>query len=392
MALKIDNFAARRLFIAAQGLGRSPTGAVDVMALIRQLGFVQLDTIRVLERAHHHILWSRNQNYRAPMLQAVMGGTDGIFEHFTHDASVIPMVYLPMWQRQFRRKKQQIERAGWYKSMPDAAGRDRIKSRIRSEGPLSTRAFDTQVAGARKMWARPPHKLALDYMWYSGELATCHRVNFTKFYNLGERVFPAELRAQEVGDQDQIDWLCQGALQRLGFASCGEVQRFWDATSAGEARGWVGRVADLVPVEVEAADGSWAAALAPGDIETRLAAAPAPPGRLRIINPFDPLIRDRIRLKRLFGFDYRVEMFVPAAKRQWGYYVCPLLEGDRFVGRIDLKAARAQGRLNVLNLWAEPGVAWGARRRARLDAELQRLARFAAVDEVHWVCRGPDAA
>ncbi|WP_114287191.1 winged helix-turn-helix domain-containing protein [Candidatus Halocynthiibacter alkanivorans] len=386
MALKIDNRAARRLFIAAQGLGLNPTGALDVMAMIRQLGFVQLDTIRVLERAHHHILWSRNQNYRPHMLQAVMGGADGIFEHFTHDASVIPMAYLPMWQRQFRRKKQRIDNAGWYKSMLDAAGRDRIKSRIRDEGPLCTRDFDTKLEGTREMWARPPHKLALDYMWYSGELATCHRVNFTKFYNLGERVFPAGLREQEVADQDQVDWLCRNALQRLGFASCGEVQRFWEAMSAQEARRWIGTAPDLVPVEVEAADGSWAAALAPGDIETRLAAAPAPPGRLRIINPFDPLIRDRVRLKRLFGIDYRVEMFVPAAKRQWGYYVCPLLEGDRFVGRIDLKAERAEGQLKVRKLWAEPGVAWGAGRRARLDAELQRMALFLGVDDVHWEC------
>jgi uncharacterized protein len=393
MGLKIDNFAARRLFIAAQGLSHSPTGAVDVMRMIRQLGFVQLDTIRVLERAHHHILWSRNQNYRAPMLQAVMGGENGVFEHFTHDASVIPMAYLPMWQRQFRRKKQRIDRAGWYKSMPDAAGRDMIKSRIREEGPLCTRDFDTRVTSTREMWARPPHKLALDYMWYSGELATCHRVNFTKFYDLGERVFPAELRQQEVSDQHQIDWLCQGALQRLGFASPGEVQRFWEAMSAQETRGWVGRsTADLVPVEIETADGSWVEAFAPGDIETRLTAAPAPPGRLRIINPFDPLIRDRVRLKRLFGVDYRVEMFVPAAKRRWGYYVCPLLEGDRFVGRIDLKAARTEGQLKVQNLWAEPGVAWGAGRRARLDAELQRMARFIGMEQVRWECSGPVAA
>ncbi len=159
--------------------------------MIHDLGFVQLDTIRVIARAHHHILWSRNQNYREPMLGKHLRQRH-VFEHFTHDASVLPMEFLPMWQRQFDRRAARIINAGWWKGMPDAeGGRAEIKARIAREGgPLSTHAFDTKVDGKREMWSRPPHKLALDYMWYAGELATCHRENFTKFYDLGERVFP----------------------------------------------------------------------------------------------------------------------------------------------------------------------------------------------------------
>ncbi|CAN0598058.1 unnamed protein product [Laminaria digitata] len=157
--------------------------------------------------------------------------------------------------------------------------------------------------------------------------------------------------------------------------------------SAAEVKSWLGRTETaIVPVELQAADGSWSAALAPADIEARLENASAPTSRLRILNPFDPVIRDRARLKRLFGFDYRVEMFVPAAQRVWGYYVYPILEGDRFVGRIEVKGDRAGGVLNVLAFWPEPGVKWSASRWKKLDAELARFARLAEVREVNWLC------
>jgi len=374
--LRIDNKTARRLWLTAQGLAATPTGPLDVLAIIRRLGFVQLDTIQVVSRAHHHILWSRNQNYREPMLDKLLRARD-VFEHFTHDASVLPMEMLPMWRRQFRRKTAELDRPGWMKHMPDAAGRAEIKDRIREMGGLCTKDFDSKKK-SKEMWARPPHKLALDYMWFSGELATCHRVNFTKYYDLAERVFPDALWSQDIPEADQIDWLCREALQRLGFGTHGDIQRFWDAVGNDEAKAWV-EAADVVPVEVETSDGQWVSAVAPIDIEKRLAALTPATSRLRILNPFDPVIRDRARLSRLFGFEYRVEMFVPAAKRVWGYYVFPMLEGERFVGRIEVKADRKAGALSVLNRWVEPGVKWTAARERKLEAELERMARFVGV-------------
>ena len=235
------------------------------------------------------------------------------------------------------------------------------------------------------MWKRPPHKVELDKMWYAGELATSHRKNFKKFYDLAERVIPQEVRDVAHPDDVQIDWLCHGALDRLGFGTLGEVQRFWAAVGAVEVKAWAAK-ARLVPVEVQSGDGSWAEGFAPADIEARLEQVCAPTSRLRIVNPFDPVVRDRVRLAMLFGFDYRIEIFVPAAKRKWGYYVYPLLEGDRFVGRIDMKADRAAGVLVVKQVWLERGVGWTGARVRKLEAELDRMARFVGVSGMRSEC------
>ncbi|MEM9841398.1 MAG: crosslink repair DNA glycosylase YcaQ family protein [Pseudomonadota bacterium] len=384
-ALRISNRDARRLWLGAQGLAETPTGPLDLDQLIQRLGFVQLDTIQVVARAHHHIIWSRNQNYRERMLNRHLADHRKVFEHFTHDASVIPMAFYPIWQRQFRRLEEKVRKSQWHKSMLGPKDRAAIKTRIHEEGPLCTKAFDTKITGEKKMWDRPPHKLALDYMWYSGELSTSHRENFTKFYDLTERVIPSEMRQNVPSDEAQVDWLCQAALERMAFGSEGDIQRFWAAVSNQEAKTWVAENrAELVPVEIQTADRSAFTIWASGDIEQQLKHVRAPTTRLRILNPFDPVIRDRHRLKRLFGFDYTIEMFVPAAKRKWGYYVFPLLEGDRFVGRIELKADRGAGRLRVLNLWAEPKIHWSAARAAKLDAELARMLRFVGLEEVIW--------
>lgn len=381
--LKIDNATARALWLTSHGLVSAPTGPLDTRAVIQALGFVQLDTIQVIARAHHHILWSRNQNYREPMLDRLLRDTRQVFEHFTHDASVLPIEILPMWQRQFRRKKEQVARSNWFGKHLDPDLIAEVLARVRAEGPVSTQHFNTKVAGDKGMWQRPPHKMVLDYLWYAGELATSHREGFTKFYDLAERVFPRDLPV--MSDAEQIAGLCHGALDRLGFGSLGEIRKFWDACDVAEVKTWAqAQRAQLVEAEVQGADGSWTEALGCADIEERIAQLKAPTSRLRVLNPFDPAIRDRLRLARLFGFDYTVEMFVPAAKRKWGYYIYPLLEGSRFVGRIEAKADRAKDTLTLTRYWTETARLRTEKRAAKLDAELQRLARFAGVKDVIW--------
>ena len=380
-ALVLPNRSARRLWLAVNGLtGPRPAG---LLATIEALGFLQIDTIRNVVRAHDHILWSRLPGYREGQVWAALEAR-ALFEHFTHDASLIPVGVFPFWGGQFARLGAQAARHPWFRSGLARAEIRAIRNRIRDEGPLSTHAFDTRLSGPREMWARPPHKKALEQMWYAGELATAHRRNFVKFYDLGARVLPGD-----PGDcapaEVARDWLNRQALARLGVAAPGELQRFWGAFSAAELRRWLTGQDDLLPVAVRGADGSRTQAVAPPDFEPRLASLPEPGTRMRLINPFDPLVRDRARLRRLFGFEYVNEMFVPRARRRWGYYVYPLLEGLRFVGRIELSADRPGGALQVVGFWPEPGVKWPARRHQRLAAELARFARFGGLERVEWV-------
>lgn len=384
MTLKITNREARHLLISAHGLACPPTGALDVMAIIRAMGFVQLDTIRNVTRAHHHILWSRNQNYREDMLWPLLEEKQ-LFEHFTHDASLLPIEIYPYWQRQFRRLEKRFQTSKRWVGKPI---NNDVKNRIAAEGPLCTHAFDTKIEGPREMWSRPPHKRALDYLWYIGELATSHRENFTKFYDLAERVIPNHDEDCGLCHDGQLAWLCEQSLQRLTIATPAELQDFWGAASAAEVKDWL-KTADYVPVSVQGADGTWTTAYAVPDIKQRLTTLKPPTSRLRILNPFDPLCRDRKRLSRIFGFDYRIEIFVPAAKRRWGYYVYPLLEGDRFVARIEVKADRKAGVMTVVQLWPESRIAWSAARQAKLDAELHRFARFIGIRTVIWACDSP---
>jgi uncharacterized protein len=387
MTIRISNREARSLWLDLQGLAQAPTGKTDILEIIKKLGFIQLDSIRNVTRAHHHILWSRNQSYREPMIEHLLSKERSIFEHFTHDASVLPMEYYPMWTRQFTRLEAHVSRSEAYRKAKQNGDHEAIKKRIEAEGPLSTHAFDSQILGKKEMWDRPPHKRALDHMWYAGELATSHRSNFIKYYDLRERVIPQQLLTGNPTDSDQLDWLCRNALSRLGFAMPGEISRFWGAASAAEVKRWLESMSDqLETVEIETAKGDWLRCFAPSNLEALLNDATQPTSRLRIINPFDPVARDRERLLRLFGFDYRIEIFVPPAKRKWGYYVYPLLEGDQFVGRIELKADRKKAVLGVRKLWAEDGVRWTGARAQKLDAELGRLARLIDAHTIDWKC------
>lgn len=388
MALTLDNRTMRRLWLHTNDLLTAPSsklsGPDDLMAIINKLGFVQLDTIQNVSRAHHHILWSRNGRYREPLFDELLAAKGHIFEHFTHDASVLPVTMYPMWRRQFARLKAARERSSYFNPVHVKDWKEEILARISEEGSLSTKDFESKKL-SNEPWARPPHKQALDYLWYAGVLATSHREKFHKFYDLAERVIPEEYLTAAYSDEAQIDWLCRAALDRLAVGTEKEIRDFWEATEAADVRNWrTANAKEIVPVRWQSASGDWLEAYAPADIEARIQALPTPTSRMKIINPFDPAARNRDRLKALFGFDYKLEVFVPAAKRRWGYYVYPLLEGDRFVGRIEAKGDRKKGCLNVLQVWPEAGVKWGDRRQARLEAELDRFARLAGLSRVMW--------
>jgi uncharacterized protein len=381
--LRISNHDARRLWLAQTLIG---TSVRDPLEIIRRLGFLQIDTIRNVARAQDHILWTRLPSYREEQVWRLLKSR-ALFEHFTHDASLIPAEVLPYWTRRFQVLGERTARSSWYHSGLAQDDIRAIHDRIEAEGPLSTHAFDTKHDGPKEMWARPPHKKALDQMWYAGTLATAHRERFVKFYDLGTRVFAGGIDHGKP-EAAQIDALHARAIDALGFATPSELYKFWAATTPAEVKHWTAG-AGLIPVEIETADGGRYKALAAPDIEARRAAAPDPGQRVRLINPFDPAVRDRDRIERLFAFSYRNEMFVPKAQRLYGYYVYPLLEGLGFIGRIELKADRDAGALRVAGYWPEPGLRPSKARAGRIEAELDRFRRFAGLEQVVWACPGP---
>ncbi len=390
MAILIPNEQARRIFLERQQLSQPPGRALpkaDLLQLIDDLGFVQVDSIATVERAHHMILFSRNQTYRREHLTALLEKDGELFEHWTHDASIIPSRLFRYWKHRFRRREPVLAERWrkWHGEGFDSAF-DETFRHIAENGAIMSRDMKVEDHKSGGWWNWHPNKTALEYYWHTGRLAIAGRVNFQKIYDLTERVIAAHHHEPEVEHDEFVDWACRSALKRLGFATSGEIAAFWDIVTPNEARDWVVAHRDeLVEVVIGAADGSRprASFALPGFQET-LGDIPEPPARIRVLSPFDPLLRNRDRAERLFNFFYRIEVFVPEPKRQYGYYVFPLLEGDRMIGRIDMKADRKAGVLDVRRLWLEKGVRASAGRFEKLDAELLRVARFAGVERVNY--------
>lgn len=389
---RLDNLTARRLFLDRHALLEAPQGAgkgADLLDLIERLGFVQLDSINTVARAHDVILYSRRASYRPTALQQLYERDRVLFEHWTHDAAVIPMAFYPHWHLRFQRDADLL-RKRWRNWRRDGFEQKfaEVLRHIRDHGPVSSSELGKdENKGSGGWWDWHPSKTALEYLWRSGALTVTGRRGFQKRYDLTERVIDAHLcpGVLPCDEGATLDWLCNAALDRLGFATSGELAAFWDTVSAAEAKAWAQiqlQSGVLNEVEIEQADGSYRRALMRSEtLESGCDLAPAPK-RLRVLSPFDPALRDRKRAERLFGFHYRIEVFVPAPKRTYGYYVFPLLEGERLVGRIDMKADRKAGCLNVTALWPERGVQWGKGRQARLVSELGRLIRFADLDDI----------
>lgn len=394
MTGQLDNRAARAVFLDRHALGETPSGAgrgADLMALVERLGFVQLDSINTVARAHDLILQARRTAYRPPHLKHLHEVDGAVFEHWTHDAAVIPTRFYPHWRLRFERDAEALKRRwrNWHGAGYEAE-LDRVLAHVRDHGPVGSSDLGPETP--RKSggwWDWHPSKTALEYLWRSGRLAVVARAGFQKRYDLAERVIEDGLRADTACPDPQvtIDWLCGAALDRLGFATPGEISAFWDTVSVREARSWCDQAqarGEIAPLTVIGADGARRQVLARPDLVRTAADLPPAPARMRVLSPFDPMLRDRARAERLFGFHYRIEVFVPEAKRKYGYYVFPLLEGDRMVGRVDMKAQRDSGMLAVAALWPERGLAWGKGRQARFEAALDRVRRFAGLEGVQF--------
>ncbi|MGI2035171.1 winged helix-turn-helix domain-containing protein [Rhizobium panacihumi] len=391
MAILISNEQARRIFLERQGLSAAPNRALDkagLLSLIHAIGFVQVDSIATVERAHHMILFSRNQTYKRDHLTALLEKDGELFEHWTHDASILPSEFFRYWKHRFRRREPHLAERWkkWHGEDYDSAFEDTFRH-IEENGAIMSRDMKAEDHKSGGWWNWHPNKTALEYYWHIGKLSIAGRRNFQKIYDLTERVLPLHHHEPEVTEEVFLDWACRSALTRLGFATSGEIAAFWALVTPLEAKLWVEtHREELVEILVAPANGgrprpSYALAGFPEN----LGEIPEPPNRIRVLSPFDPLLRDRDRAERLFNFNYRIEIFVPEPKRIYGYYVFPLMEGDRMIGRIDMKADRKAGTLDVKRLWLEPGVRASAGRLEKLEAELVRMARFAGVESVRFL-------
>lgn len=386
----LSNADARAIFLDRHALAEAPTGPASgaaLAALIDRIGFVQVDSINTVARAHQMILFARRQTYRPAALERLLHRDRAVWEHWTHDASILPVGLFPHWRHRFARDRERLvqrwtgwQRAGFHEKF------DEVLQRISDHGPVtSADVGEGEARGSGGWWDWHPSKAALEYLWRVGELSVTRREGFRKVYDLTERVIPQALRQTDHTAEDSLAALCDGALDRLGFATSGEIAAYWAAVSPEEAKLWVEtglRRGTLTEVMVAGADGSLRKHIARP--ETLAAPVPEVTPRLRILSPFDPALRDRKRAERLFGFSYRIEVFVPEPQRTYGYYVFPILEGARLVGRIDVKAFRDADVLRVRAVWPEAGVAFGRGRQQKLATELERLAQFAGCAAVDW--------
>jgi uncharacterized protein YcaQ len=367
---------ARRVAIAAQGLARPrPAGSVSrrqLRRLFAELGAVQIDSVNVLARAHYLPAYSRLGDYPAATLDRLAYRDREIFECWAHEASLLPVVLHPLFRWRMARTRDRFDTWGGIarlaREQPGyVAG---ILAEVRDRGPLTGGDLAQPEVKRREHWGWNWHdgKIALEWLFRTGELAIADRRGFQRVYDLPERVLPARVLDEPtpLAEQAQRSLLLRAA-SALGVATYGDLIDYFrmPKPEGGQRVGELVDAGELLPVTVE----GWPM---PGYVRPELQ-VPRRVDARALVAPFDPLVWERSRTARLFGFDYRIEIYVPAARRVHGYYVLPFLLGDRLVARVDLKADRRGGRLLVRAAYAEPGtdVGWVA---AELAGELAAMA------------------
>jgi uncharacterized protein YcaQ len=396
---------ARLLALAAQGFGRPrPSGRIDARHLRRAIddvGLLQLDSVNVFCRSHYMPVFSRLGPYPRETLDRLAwhenpggksrrAGPRDLIEYWGHEASLLPVELQPL----LRWRMARADALAWKGVARVAAEQpdllEFVLAMVRKRGPL--RASELASKGRRRepgeMWNWSEEKTALEYLFFAGRVCAARRVNFERLYDLPERVLPRQVLEAPTPSQEEAQrQLILIAAKRLGVASEADLGDYFRLPRA-ESKARVAELAEdggLVPVRVE----GWRA---PAYLSTerpvglrRASAARA------LLTPFDSLVWARERTERLFGFRYRIEIYVPAPKRVYGYYVLPFLLGDRLVARVDLKSDRQAGVLRVRSAFAEPGVDI-ALVAEQLAGELRLLSEWLELGRVSVARKGDLAA
>lgn len=382
---RVSAESARRLLLQGAGLlepTERPATPDVIHDVVDLLGYVQLDTIAKVMRAHDHIMKTRISAYTEGDLLRMIPRHRRLFEHWTHDASVIPTACMPAWRTRMRREREQLPESRWWaKTLGDHADHviDDVLRAIDDRGEVRSRDFTRDPDDPRgSWWGWKPHKAALEYLWRAGTLTISHRAGFEKVFTRMESAYPAFERIPAWSHEEMTTWTCRAAIDRLSVGTAREIAAFHGLVTVREARTWCEHAVEtgeLERVDLDHAhDDRTTAGYAIADWRVRAELLPPAPDGLRLLSPFDPLIRERSRTQRVFGFDYRFEAFVPAKTRTFGYYVLPILDGDRLIGRVDAERQAPSGTgdaptLYCRNVWWEAGIRRPGRRRANaLDA------------------------
>jgi uncharacterized protein YcaQ len=372
-SLSITAAEAREIWLRAQRLDAPAPfgdGPEATRRAVEHLGYVQIDTINVIERSHHHILFTRIPGYARADLEQAQSADKSVFEYWTHALAYVPTPAYRFFAPAMKRYR--ADPPSWYAAV-DPKDYKALLRRIRGEGALSIRDIDDDVLVEKTHpWgSRKPSKAALGLGFFNGDLTISRRSGIVKTYELAERHFGWPPRPKPATDAQVADYMLTRAVRSQGLVSLDSIchGNLGAKPQVASLIETAVRRKQLAPVHIDAFEKvqHWAEPAA-------LDAAVAEQGRVHILSPFDPLVIQRKRLKHFFGYEHRFEAYVPAAKRVLGYFALPVLVGDEIVAAIDLKADR-QARKLLVQKWT-----WIVGKRAGLkaaiEAELARFERF----------------
>lgn len=368
---------ARRLALAAQGFAdRPPTAAPDVRhfrRVLSRVGIVQLDSVNVIARAHYLPFFSRLGPYDRDALDRWLWRSGEVFEYWVHEASLTAIDRWPLLAHRMRLRHpwQSIERI----IGEDPEFVDKVFDEVRTAGPLRVGELSDGGARTGPWWGYGPGKLALEWLFARGEIAIADRPNFARLYDLTERVIPLSVRQVEVEPVSGRRSLLRDAVRHHGVGTAADIADYHriKVTTARPLLEDLAASGEIVEVDVDGWKGP--VYMDPEAVVPRQIRGAA------LLAPFDPVVWFRDRAERLFGFHYRIEIYVPRPKRVYGYYVLPFLLDGELVGRVDLKADRVSGTLIVQGAFAEVGqdpVRVGAALRPQLEA----MARWQGLERI----------
>jgi len=373
-SVPITQSQARRIWLHAQKLDTPApfgNGPAATPAAVRHLGYVQIDTIHVIERCHHHILFARIPEYRREHLHRAQSVDKTVFEYWTHALSYIPVEDIRYYVRAMRRYWR--ERHVWFTNVKENDIR-KVLTRIRKDGALTIRDIDDDVLVEKDhAWAsRKPSKRALQLAFFKGLVTVSQRAGMLKTYDLMGRHFGWERLPSPASIVATNEYLVDRALRAQGIVSVDSIC-YLKAGSKPAVRRVIDRRVrrkELVPVDLEGAD-KWQHWARPETVEQRLGDSEL----VHILSPFDPLINQRKRSQLILGYEHRFEAYVPKAKRVFGYFACPVLVGDEVVAAIDLKTDRERQKL-LIQQWTWVGKGSARAHKKRIEAALGAFERF----------------